>query len=1079
MFFLYLGVISTGFVVGRTVASTLFLHRLDKAYLPYTYAAVAIAISLASALYTQVSGRLRRDHMFAVTLCIYMLGLLSLRVLLSIAPESLVVVGSIYVFVDVMSILCITQFWTLACDVFTTREAKRVFSFIGGGSAVAMFAFGALVRGVVRDIGTANLMWVMIAEVAICAVILWRIGRIFSVQLGEIQSKSDSVRENRSKKTTASSSHGFIADVARLLRLNHLATIAAITAVMAVVITFIDYQWKLSARTVFAGDEDGLAAYFSLYNLFIGFAACFIQFFLTGRILEKLGIMTALMLLPVSLFFASGAILMASATTVVLWAATGAAGANALLRFTVQNTTVQLFFRPVSAEFRPRAQAMIEGILKPVVTGLTGLAIAGAAFFMDARDLSYVVLVGLLLWFFLNIKAKKQYVWALVERIKNRRLDLDGSRVPTDEATITVLRETLRGEDEGAIVNALELLHSIPERKWSSDVVHLLESGSSRLRTLALRHLEEFAGPEFLDSIRATLNDADPEVRAAAVHATCSVMGEECLAVMEPTLRDDDVRVNSAAAAGIIRYCSPASARAAHEHLARLAIHDDPVIRGEVARALAAAGAGTDVALLVSLVRDPDPEVRMVATEASGGVDAPELVEALIANLADQRTARAANNSLVKLDSTALGVLADSLKDPGTPLAVRTKIPRVLSEIGQPVCVKILLENLDTPKAGLRTIIAASAGRLARRGLAENVDAEYVNGLCMREVREYFLRTVFQCDIGIPEGTLLNDGLEMAKRSCRQRIIDLLGIAYRDQNFVAIFQGFGSSLTAVRSDAIELLDNTLQGPERPLIISVFEARSIEDQCIMARRYWPEFGTENRFHRLRHLVRGDDSWLAAAALHFAGTEGLAEMADTALEVLESRNQFKAQTALGTLGFILDQTAYGKLLETSSQDSRALVATYASARLKGENMLTIVERVLFLKSVDLFARIPGPVLSRVAEIAREELYDEGSVVIEQGEAGKGLFVILSGAARLTVNGVEVAVLRNSDFFGEMSLFDAAPTSATVEAQTDLDVLKIEPQDFSDLMAERVEISHGLIAVLIRRLRAADARKAERGN
>ena len=141
-----------------------------------------------------------------------------------------------------------------------------------------------------------------------------------------------------------------------------------------------------------------------------------------------------------------------------------------------------------------------------------------------------------------------------------------------------------------------------------------------------------------------------------------------------------------------------------------------------------------------------------------------------------------------------------------------------------------------------------------------------------------------------------------------------------------------------------------------------------------------------------------------------------------------------------------------------------------------MLTIVEKVLFLKSVDIFFNIPGPVLSRVAEIAREELIDQGATVISQGEMGSGLYVVVRGEAQLTVDGVEVARLGESEFFGEMSLFDSEPTSATVIAATDLDVLKVEPLDLSDLMAERVEISHGLISVLIRRLRAASQKTSE---
>lgn len=141
-----------------------------------------------------------------------------------------------------------------------------------------------------------------------------------------------------------------------------------------------------------------------------------------------------------------------------------------------------------------------------------------------------------------------------------------------------------------------------------------------------------------------------------------------------------------------------------------------------------------------------------------------------------------------------------------------------------------------------------------------------------------------------------------------------------------------------------------------------------------------------------------------------------------------------------------------------------------------MLTVVEKVLFLKSVDIFRSIPGPVLSRVAEIAREQQLDEGVEIIRQGDRGKGLYVVVKGVARLTVDGVEVAQLGEREFFGEMSLFDAEPTSATVTALTDIDLLKVEPSDFSDLMAERVEISHGLISVLIRRLRAATIRKSE---
>jgi len=551
MFFLFMGVVSVGFVVGRTVASTLFLHRLDKRYIPFTYAGVAVAVSLASTWFAHLSRRLLRDVLFKATFLVFIAGLVAARVLLEAFPESLALLGAIYVLVDVMSILCVVQFWTLAGDIFTTREAKRLFSFIGGGSAIAMLTFGGIVSIVVHRIGTPNLLLLMVGELVICLGLVHILGRDHRAQLEQAVVK----RVGRPTGPTPSGG-GFFEDLKRLRRTEHLFTVLLITVVMAAAVTLIDYQWKISARSAYRGNEDGLAAYFSAFNLFIGLAACIIQFFLTGRILERLGILTGLLVLPVSLLAATSAILAASARVVVLWAATGAAGANSLLRFTVYNTTVQLFFRPIPAEFRARAQAVIDGIMKPVVTGLTGLVIAGLALVLGPRDLSYLVLVLLIVWVILSFKGQSQYVRALADRIKSRRLNLDDSSLPTDEATVRVLKATLTSGDESAVLNALELIRSIPERGWCDDVARLLESTNPRLRALALEYLAERSSAQHLPGMRDLLADKSPAVRSAAVKAVCTVLKERCANAIRPFLDDPHVEVSGAAAASLLKYCS-------------------------------------------------------------------------------------------------------------------------------------------------------------------------------------------------------------------------------------------------------------------------------------------------------------------------------------------------------------------------------------------------------------------------------------------------------------------------------------------------------------------------------------------
>jgi CRP-like cAMP-binding protein/ATP/ADP translocase/HEAT repeat protein len=1071
MFLLYMGLISASFVVGRTAASSLFLHRLDKSLLPYTYAAVAVAVSLASALYTHLSHRVGRGTLFSATLATYVCGLLLLRNALYSWPDSIIVVGSIYVFIDVLSILCITQFWSLSCDVFSTREAKRVFSVIGGGSAVAMLLFGGLLRAVVRPLGTANLLYLMAGELVLCGLLLVWIRRTAHKQLREaaLESKSASLASKGSTR------EGLGADFSRLRRTRHLASIAAITGVMAVAITLIDYQWKMSAREAFLGDEDGLAAYFSLYNLFVGLLAFFIQFFLTGRILEKLGILPALMMLPGALLAASAAILTGSARTVALWASTAAAGANSLLRFTVQNTTVQLFFRPVAPDFRPRAEALIEGIIKPIVTGLTGLAIAATMAHVGLRELSYPAIGLLLVWLLINVRARHHYVAALGERIRSRRLDLDGSNLKADEATVRVMRESLRGNDEKQSRSALELLRSIPERDWEEDVVLLLTRDSAALRQGALEYLKDSGGDAHLATIEGCLTDPDPVVRGAAVDALGYLKGADCHNALLPLTEDPEATVSAQAAAAILRHCPEAETDFAHRHLAALARAEEPASRIAAARALGVAGRAGHSQELRRLLKDPSPEVRVAAGRAAGESGAAEMLPHLVDLLADPRTTRTATEALVSMKESSLDLLADTLSNVAVSPLLRARIPRVLSDIGDSVCMQVLLDRMAVSEPSVRAEIAAAAGRRLRRSGRLFEDAELVQQLCAREVEDFFNWARLQWESDTPADSLVSDALEQKKRQCRKSLVELLSIAHPGAEFASIVQGFDSHRAASRSDAIELLDNTLRGPGRQDIFAVFDCPDVDAQAAYARKHWPapQRGKEDC---LRSFLQGSDKWVAACAALLIGRQGIRSLTEEVRSLLKEGNPFIVQSALGALRGLVPSAEFQSLVSSFDSDPRPLVANYVAAHSRRKHMLTIVEKVLFLKSVDIFCNIPGPVLSRVAEIAREELFDQGATVITQGEMGSGLYVVVRGEAQLTVDGVEVARLGESEFFGEMSLFDAEPTSATVFAATDLDVLKVEPLDFSDLMAERVEISHGLISVLIRRLRVASQKTSE---
>ena len=138
-----------------------------------------------------------------------------------------------------------------------------------------------------------------------------------------------------------------------------------------------------------------------------------------------------------------------------------------------------------------------------------------------------------------------------------------------------------------------------------------------------------------------------------------------------------------------------------------------------------------------------------------------------------------------------------------------------------------------------------------------------------------------------------------------------------------------------------------------------------------------------------------------------------------------------------------------------------------------MITAVEKVLFLKSVDLFRGLRGEELATIAEIAEEQPFSAGEAVFAEGEPGDALYLVIEGAVRVHKANRQLALLGERDVFGEMAVLDAEPRNASASVVKDTVLLKIVRDDFRDILQERPEIGIGVILVLSGRLRASGRR------
>lgn len=132
--------------------------------------------------------------------------------------------------------------------------------------------------------------------------------------------------------------------------------------------------------------------------------------------------------------------------------------------------------------------------------------------------------------------------------------------------------------------------------------------------------------------------------------------------------------------------------------------------------------------------------------------------------------------------------------------------------------------------------------------------------------------------------------------------------------------------------------------------------------------------------------------------------------------------------------------------------------------------------FLKSVPLFSRLGEASLDAILRLTRRKRFRKDEIIFHEKEMGDSLFVILHGRVKVAIFGddgkeVTLSVLSEGDFFGEMSVLDLEPRSATVIAEADCEVLSLQRDDFLRSLEQDPGMSKSLIQVLADRLRKAN--------
>jgi CRP/FNR family cyclic AMP-dependent transcriptional regulator len=136
----------------------------------------------------------------------------------------------------------------------------------------------------------------------------------------------------------------------------------------------------------------------------------------------------------------------------------------------------------------------------------------------------------------------------------------------------------------------------------------------------------------------------------------------------------------------------------------------------------------------------------------------------------------------------------------------------------------------------------------------------------------------------------------------------------------------------------------------------------------------------------------------------------------------------------------------------------------------------ENKAFLRRVPLLSSLNEQQLDTLAAGSARRNFPKGRTIVSEGEPSQTLYILLSGRAKVQRSDSEgkeviLAVLGSGDFFGEMSLIDEAPRSASVITLESCDFMAINKDSFKSMLMQSNEMCMAVMKGMVRRLREAD--------
>ncbi|UEG55103.1 hypothetical protein LLH06_09025 [Mucilaginibacter daejeonensis] len=932
-----------------TASTSLFVGKFETSMLPYAYVGQGVISYIVWLFFKRMQRYVSFSKLFIGGGIFLFISVVALSVEYFI-KQSGVAVYALFVWYNIFLLLNGIGFWGIAAKIFNLSQAKRLFGLIGSGEILARVISFLSVPILLHSIKTADLLYLSMAGLVICLVLMPVITRYLHGQIGH--AAPPATKEEKQASSIFKNRYFLLIFVLALFPL--FATF------------YVDFIFLGQVKLQFVNAQV-IGHFISLFMGTMSVAEFILKTFLSGRILTKYGLLVTLLLLPVLLLFST-------TLAAVLGSIYGTAGLFfsfiilsrlfvRVVRTLFFDPSFQILYQPVPIEHRLSLQSKVEGVSKSI-----GFIFAGGMLLLLANTRSigvvgynYIFLVIIAGWIWVSYELYHEYKHLLRSVISK----LSGYQKKEDKANslrISPYLQLLEHADHKKKNIALDLFSKIMPSNYDLILIRLLPRAEPELQASILKRMKQGNMIIALPTIDRCLKDES------------FVIKNDLLDAQRYLLKSQHSDIGHL------------------KELARSPLTDD---RLGVAYLLAHFQNYNSYKILTELLHDPVTPVRNSALMSSGNIKKRELWPIIVRSIIDDETAYAAMHATRHVGEPLLSYLADMLNRTDLSKDSYIRIVKAIASIDSAKVDPLLRAQLNLVEPDIRNnIFTALYDRHYQFPVSEH---PMIKGYIENELDTIVWLSAAILDIEPADNNAdLKKSLELELRYKIGLTFRLLSMMY-DANVISFFiNSFDNSSHEQRAYALEVLDMTVPADMRKLVMPLLND---VPHAELIKAYEADFIQQKLSvkDRLIDIVNKDltkiNFWTKAMAIHQLAT--FEDIDDLLVAQMLAHNKLYSETVLWHLNRNDPYRLSTLIKRLTPVDAYRVNERVRRFKNMGRKRYLLTDIIGRLRTNEFFKNLPMFELMRLCEIGKQQFLAQGEELILTDEQDtEALYFVLSG-------------------------------------------------------------------------------------